>query len=155
MSVGLYLGRSAQGIFVLRLYGSGLGTFHYAYLPFQNPMAIGWYYHAESLYAQALVELGWIGGLAIVSLLGIAIVHLYRLSGPEVKPVVRTRMETDDYRSIFLVGLTLVLAQGIHAMVISRSSSLLSSFRAAYCWEWSWERRGRNAGICREPRGSP
>lgn len=47
------------------VFGSGLGTFHFAYLPFQAPTAPGWFYHAESLYLQIGVELGLLG-LAVV-----------------------------------------------------------------------------------------
>jgi hypothetical protein len=51
------------------LLGSGLGTFHYAYLPFQYPTSMGWFYHAESLYLQCGVDLGFLGlGIMLVTL---------------------------------------------------------------------------------------
>lgn len=51
------------------LLGSGLGTFHYAYLPFQHPTSPGWFYHAESLYLQIGVELGYLGLFSIIAAL--------------------------------------------------------------------------------------
>jgi O-Antigen ligase len=41
--------------------GSGLGTFHFAALPFQDSMMNGWFYHAENLIIEFFVESGWIG----------------------------------------------------------------------------------------------
>lgn len=50
--------------------GSGLGTFHFAYLPFQDPSSPGWFYHPESLYFQCAVDLGWVGiSIMIVGIL--------------------------------------------------------------------------------------
>jgi hypothetical protein len=51
------------------LLGSGLGTFHYAYLPFQHPTSPGWFYHAESLYLQIGVELGYLGLFSVIAAL--------------------------------------------------------------------------------------
>ncbi|WP_168164542.1 O-antigen ligase family protein [Pirellula sp. SH-Sr6A] len=46
--------------------GSGLGTFHFAYLPFQDPSSPGWFYHPESLFFQCAVDLGWFGLLLMI-----------------------------------------------------------------------------------------
>jgi tetratricopeptide (TPR) repeat protein len=46
--------------------GSGLGTFHFAYLPFQDPSSPGWFYHPESLFFQCAVDLGWLGLLLMI-----------------------------------------------------------------------------------------
>jgi tetratricopeptide (TPR) repeat protein len=60
------------------LWGSGLGTFHFAYLPFQDPSAPIWFYHAESLFFQCGVELGWIGlGTLLISFL-ICLIQIQR-----------------------------------------------------------------------------
>ena len=90
------------------LLGSGLGTFHFAYLPFQEPSSQGWYYHAESLYAQCGVELGYIG----VSVLVLAIVAL--LAGLQ-RPVAK-----ENWGVAFpskLAGTYLVVSQALHSFV--------------------------------------
>ncbi len=88
--------------------GSGLGTFHFAYLPFQEPSSVGWYYHAESLYAQCGVELGYLGVTALV----IAIVMLVAgLQRPPAK---------ENWRLAFpskLAGAYLVFSQAFHSFV--------------------------------------
>jgi len=88
--------------------GSGLGTFHFAYLPFQEPSSIGWYYHAESLYAQCGVELGYLG----VTALAVAIVVLVAgLQRPPAK---------ENWRLAFpskLAGAYLVFSQAFHSFV--------------------------------------
>lgn len=50
----------------LWLTGGGLGNFHYAYLPYQSRPTDSWFYHAESLYLQALSDLGLIGFCALL-----------------------------------------------------------------------------------------
>lgn len=60
-----------QAMWFYGMFGSGLGTFQYAYLPFQNPAGPGWFYRAESLYLQCGVDLG-ILGLALM-LLGLLV----------------------------------------------------------------------------------
>jgi tetratricopeptide (TPR) repeat protein len=88
--------------------GSGLGTFHFAYLPFQDPSAANWYYHAESLYAQCSVELGWIG-------LGVFIVSLFKLISN-----VQTRVPTENWKVAFpakLAGAFLLFSQALHSFV--------------------------------------
>ena len=90
------------------LLGSGLGTFHFAYLPFQEPSSQGWYYHAESLYAQCGVELGYIG----VSVLLLAIVAI--LAGLQ-RPVAK-----ENWGVAFpskLAGTYLVVSQALHSFV--------------------------------------
>ena len=99
------------------LMGSGLGTFHFSHLPFQNPSAPGWYYHAESLYAQALVELGVLGGLAIVATLVMSFQVLRILKKERTKTFLRTTTSIVNYRPVFIAGLTMVVSQAIHSFV--------------------------------------
>jgi len=88
--------------------GSGLGTFHFAYLPFQEPSSQGWFYHAESLYAQCGVELGYLGVTVIV----LAIIKiLSELQRPAAK---------DNWGLTFpskLAGTYLVISQALHSFV--------------------------------------
>jgi len=51
-------------------FGSGLGTYGYAHLPFTEPMDRAWYSHAHNQYLEVLMELGIPG----ISLLCIALV---------------------------------------------------------------------------------
>ncbi len=88
--------------------GSGLGTFHFAYLPFQKPSSTGWFYHAESLYAQCGVELGYLG----LSVLIIAIAVL--LSNLQKAPA------KENWGLAFpskLAGTYLVISQALHSFV--------------------------------------
>ncbi len=88
--------------------GSGLGTFHFAYLPFQQPSRPGWYYHAESLYAQCGVELGYIG----ISVLVLAIITL--LSG------MQRVVAKENWGGAFpskLAGTYLIVSQALHSFV--------------------------------------
>lgn len=90
------------------LLGSGLGTFHFAYLPFQNPNSRGWFYHAESLYAQCGVELGYIGlSLLLASILFLAI-------------GIQSRVAKENWRVAFpskLAGGYLLFSQALHSFV--------------------------------------
>ncbi len=88
--------------------GSGLGTFHFAALPFQDATTEGWYYHAESLFAECAVELGFIGlGAALIGLL----VLFYQM---------RSIAESESFRAyapIKLAGSFLFFSQSFHALV--------------------------------------
>jgi tetratricopeptide (TPR) repeat protein len=90
------------------LLGSGLGTFHFAYLPFQNPSSPGWFYHAESLYAQCGVELGYIG----LAVLIIAIISSFL--------TLQKRVPTETWKSAYpakIAGAYLLLSQASHSAV--------------------------------------
>ncbi|MGN6135670.1 MAG: O-antigen ligase family protein [Aureliella sp.] len=51
------------------LAGSGLGTYHFALLPFHDHGPNAWFYHAENLFLEILSETGFVGiGLALVGL---------------------------------------------------------------------------------------
>jgi O-antigen ligase len=50
--------------------GSGLGTYAYVYLPYQQRLDQAWYYHAENTYLEALV----VGGIPTLALMLAAIV---------------------------------------------------------------------------------
>lgn len=56
---------SAQAIPEFWQTGSGLGTYRYVYELYQSQPARSWYYHAENVYLEALIELG-AAGLAIL-----------------------------------------------------------------------------------------
>lgn len=88
--------------------GSGLGTFHFAYMPFQQPSSQGWFYHAESVFAQCGVELGYLG----LSVLIIAIIVL--VSGLQIAPA------KENWGLAFpskLAGTYLVFSQTLHSFV--------------------------------------
>ncbi|XZE21231.1 O-antigen ligase family protein [Pirellulaceae bacterium SH449] len=88
--------------------GSGLGTFHFAYLPFQHPTSPGWFYHAESLYLQIGVELGLIGLLLVFAWIGrIGIKLQSRVSSEAWKAVTPMR----------IAGAFLFFSQLVHSSV--------------------------------------
>ena len=89
-------------------FGSGLGTFHYAYLPFQEPSTTIWFYHAESLYGQCGVELGFLG----ISILILAIVKiLAELQRPAAKENWKAALPSK------LAGTYLIVSQSFHSFV--------------------------------------
>ncbi len=104
-----------QAFFYFGVFGSGLGTFHFAHLPFQNPTGMGWYYHAESLYAQALVELGWFGVLAILATFAFCIRAIQKLRTTQTLNPLRSKSNALQFQPIFLIGLTLVISQAVHS----------------------------------------
>lgn len=88
--------------------GSGHGTFHVAALPFQDPSSRGWYYHAESLFAEILVTLGYVGIIAtIVGLL----VSAYCLMNIFHSPRFR------DYLALQVAGAFFLASQTVHACI--------------------------------------
>jgi len=99
------------------LLGSGLGTFHYSHLPFQDTISEGWYYHAESLYFQALVDLGLLGLVGLIAGVVMMIRDLRVLNAETPKAISRLRGATQDYAPAYIVGLTLLVSQSIHSIV--------------------------------------
>jgi len=88
--------------------GSGLGTFHFASLPFQRPASGGWYYHAESIYAETLVTLGYVGLILML----LAIVFSFRqIRGIYVSERFR------EFVPLQVAGVYLVLSQSLHGAV--------------------------------------
>ncbi len=99
--------------------GSGLGTFHYAYLPFQTPNSGGWYYHAESLFMQTLVEFGWIGVCLIVLIL-FQMIHAIKVLGSRNQNPLTTQsvpIKPPQYLPAYVTGLSLVVSLGVHCLV--------------------------------------
>ena len=60
--------------------GSGLGTYRYAYLPWQKTSNWRWFVHADNLWLEAFVELGLFGVALIGSSIGLYARSLWRLS---------------------------------------------------------------------------
>ena len=88
--------------------GSGLGTFHFAYLPFQQPSSPGWFYHAESLYAQCGVELGYLGLLALIVAIAVLLSNLQKAPAKENWGIAFPSK---------LAGTYLVISQSLHSFV--------------------------------------
>ena len=105
----LYIwGVSLQAALRYGLFGSGLGTFHVAALPFQNPSRPGWYYHAESMVAEILVTLGWFGaGLVLVAcvIAGVSVLRIYVGRGYR------------EYLPLKVAGVYFLISQGLHACI--------------------------------------
>lgn len=60
--------------------GSGLGTYGYAYLPWQKTSRWRWYVHADNLWLEALVELGLFGVVLTAACLYLFGRNLWKLS---------------------------------------------------------------------------
>ena len=88
--------------------GSGLGTFHFASLPFQRPTFSAWYYHAESIYCETLVTMGYVG----CSIVFMALAWIYR-SLRSIYVSERFR----DFAPIQAAGFFVLVSQSIHAAV--------------------------------------
>jgi hypothetical protein len=88
--------------------GSGLGTFHVAALPFQVPSSEGWYYHAESLVAETVVTLGFLGSLAVLVALLVSVRCLLGIYHTE-----RFR----EYLPLEVAGVFFLASQALHACI--------------------------------------
>jgi hypothetical protein len=99
------------------LTGSGLGTFHFAHLPFQNPQNAAWAYHAESLYLQALVELGVVGGGLILGTAFLAYRALAQVGARLPSSRNKAKEIRLTFEPIYTVGLALGAGQFLHAFV--------------------------------------
>jgi uncharacterized membrane protein YidH (DUF202 family) len=88
--------------------GSGLGTFHVAALPFQVPSSEGWYYHAESLVAETVVTLGFLGSLAALVALLVSVRCLLGIYHTE-----RFR----EYLPLEVAGVFFLASQALHACI--------------------------------------
>ncbi len=97
--------------------GGGLGTFHFSHLPFQILSGSDWFYHAESLYLQALVDLGWVGGLLIASILYFSIRAVRRIGAklPNGKnPTAEMRL---TFGPVNVMAMALIVSQVLHSFV--------------------------------------
>lgn len=61
--------------------GTGLGTYRYAYLPYQTRLGESWFYHAENQCLETLVEGGIVGLILLVSMVGLVLFAVVRLVG--------------------------------------------------------------------------
>ena len=60
--------------------GSGLSTYSYAYLPFQESSTWRWYHHADNLWLELFVEQGILGLLFAAGIFGVVIIALLRMA---------------------------------------------------------------------------
>lgn len=59
--------------------GSGLGTYRFTYRPYQHRLAQSWFYYAENVYLQVLVEAGAAGIALLLTGLGLVAAAIWRL----------------------------------------------------------------------------
>lgn len=105
------LGNWAESLRALgdyRLLGSGLGTYGYAYLPYQERYHNAWHLHAENQYLEALLDGGTVG----LILLGCQIV-LVLLA---LRKIFRERADAAGL-GLVLGGMLLMLTASLHAVV--------------------------------------
>lgn len=71
------------------LFGTGFGTFRYSYYLYDNEGGSRWTTHAHNDYLEVFSDGGFLGGLLLLSLIGMTIVSIYRMwwkrKSPEVK----------------------------------------------------------------------
>ena len=88
--------------------GSGLGTFHLASLPFQRPTFNGWFYHAESLFAEIWVTLGHLGLLCALLACWLSFRSLARIYVSE---------HFRDFLPLKVSAAYLLISQTLHSVV--------------------------------------
>lgn len=86
--------------------GTGLGTYRFAYRPYETQLGRGWFMHAENQYLEAFVEMGWLG----LSLIGLAISFV--LAG--ALRLMRTRGDSLGF-GVGLAGVFMITSQAVHA----------------------------------------
>ncbi|MCA9030132.1 MAG: O-antigen ligase family protein [Planctomycetaceae bacterium] len=85
--------------------GTGLGTYRLANRPYQGHQTAGEYHNADNLYFETLIETGW-GGLALV--FGAILLVAFRVRW-------LWRQRDSAYRPLAVLGLVILLGQGIQA----------------------------------------
>ncbi|HEY5315805.1 MAG TPA: O-antigen ligase family protein, partial [Pirellulales bacterium] len=90
------------------LLGSGLGTYGYAYLPYQQRYNNAWHLHAENQYLEALMDGGFVGLVLLGAQLALLVLALRKLF--------RERAEAAG-AGLVVGGMLLVLTQSLHAVV--------------------------------------
>lgn len=88
------------------LTGTGLGTYRFAYRPYESQIGTGWYMHAENQFLEALVEMGWLGLALIVVAIFLVLISAMRL--------MRTRGDTLGF-GVGMAGLFMITSQAVHA----------------------------------------
>ncbi len=99
--------------------GSGLGTFHFAHHPFQNPITNIWYYHAESLYLQGLVDLGWIAGVLAVTLIWIAYRAIAQVGAALPNVRAKAKEVRLTFEPVYAMGIALIVSQCLQPLSTS------------------------------------
>lgn len=99
------------------LTGSGLGTFHFAHLPFQHPSAGGWYYHSENLFLDIICDMGIVGLVAIVVVIYLFVKSLITLSSPVPGSRTKSLEVKLLFAPIYVAGAALLVSQSIHSFV--------------------------------------
>ena len=88
------------------LLGTGLGTYRYAYQPYQTRLAETWFYNADNQYVETLVESGILG--LFLALAGIVLIFL-AICGLLSSRVIRSR------DGIVVIGLFALASQSLQA----------------------------------------
>jgi tetratricopeptide (TPR) repeat protein/O-antigen ligase len=88
------------------LLGSGLGTYRFAYAPFETRLSLGVFQHAENQYVETLVTGGIVGGLLLACLMFAMVVAVWRL--------LRRAESAADY-GIAVAAAALFFMQAVHA----------------------------------------
>jgi O-Antigen ligase len=97
--------------------GGGLGTFHFSHLPFQTLSGPNWFYHAESLYLQTLVDLGWIGGLLIVTMVYYSIKAIRKIGSKLPNGKTLSGEMRITFGPVYVMAMALIVSQALHSFV--------------------------------------
>ena len=86
--------------------GSGLGTYRFAYRPYESGFRDGLFFHAENQYLEALLEGGWLGITLLCGALYCAYRAIRRRRGQEPTPLTV---------AVGTAGWFAIIAQSVHA----------------------------------------
>ncbi|HEX4148768.1 MAG TPA: O-antigen ligase family protein, partial [Pirellulales bacterium] len=90
------------------LLGSGLGTYGYAYLPYQQGYNNAWHLHAENQYLEALVDGGVVGLALLACEIGLVLLALRKILSDRSEPA---------NAGLVAAGVFLVCTQSLHALM--------------------------------------
>lgn len=114
--------------------GSGLGTYGYAYLPYQQQTSNAWHLHAENQYVEALIDGGLPGLMLLFAELALVLLAL--------RSSFRNQSEASS-AGLVACGTLLVLTQALHGIVdfglyLPANFILLATLCGSFCGRAAW-----------------
>ncbi len=121
--------------------GTGLGTYRFAYEPFEERAAQSWYYHAENQYLEALLEGGVAGLLLLLGCLALAGWSVYRL----LTKAADAETNAFGVAAVFVLATQVIQSVFDFGLYMPANAMLLAAVCGASA-SYAWRERNWNLG---------